>query len=261
MVAVLLVAAAGCSGAAPAADVAWQDLAPPSADAGEPTPLDELDRAVAAATTRLLESPPFQAGQVAVHGDTVLFSSWVRYVAADTFEYVSFTSASRTPTPGAVEAHAIVVGDGQARGAEITEDAEAGWAEVTATASNPFTIDLRAMASGVELESDSMYTATVHDAPDGTRVWALEDETGFSQRWVVAPDGHLQAFLLLRPDDRALHGDHDDDLALEPPPFSRGELRFLIEGDATIDLPDVGSALDLDRFAVWEDLPRPGDAG
>lgn len=256
----LVVATAGCSRAAPTAAVAWQDLAPPTADAGEPTSLDELDRAVAAATSRLFESPSFQAGQLHVRGDTVHFSSWVRYVGTDTFEHVAFTPASRTPTPGAVETHATVVVDGQARGAGITEDVEEGWGEMTNTP-RPFNVDLQAMASGVEFQSESAHTVTVHEASDGTRVWTLEDETGFSQSWVVAPDGHLQAFLLLPADRSAPSGDPDADEEFWPPPVSRAELRFLVDGDATIELPATGSDLDVDRFAVWEDLPRPGDAG
>lgn len=265
----LVVAAAGCSRASPTAAVAWQDLAPPTADAGEPTSLDDLDQAVASATTRLFESPSFQAGQLLVRGDTVHFSSWVRYVGTDTFEHVGFTPASRTPTPGAVETHAAVVVDGQARGAGITEDVEAGWGEVTTALDDPppfdnpfpFNVDLQAMASGVEFQSESPHTATVHEAPDGTRVWALEDETGFSQRWVVAPDGHLQALLMLPADRSGPRGDPDADAEFWPPPVSRAEIRFLVDGDATIELPATGSDLDLDRFAVWEGLPRPGDAG
>lgn len=265
----LVVAAAGCSRAAPTAAVAWQDLAPPTADAGEPTSLDELDRAVAAATTRLFESPSFQVGQMHVRGDAVHASSWVRYVGTDTFEHVAFTPASRTPTPGAVETHAAVVVDGQVRGAGITEDVEEGWGEVTTAASDPppfrtpfpFNVDLHAMASGVELQSESAHTVTVHEAPDGTRVWALEDETGFSQSWVVAPDGHLQSILMLWPERSAPSGDPDADEEFWPPPVSRAEIRFLVDDDATIEPPATGSALDLDRFAVWEGLPRPGDAG
>lgn len=251
----LALVVAGCGGASASGDeVSWEGLAASAGGTTSPASLDTLDEAVREATTTLLQTRSILAGQVTVYGDTVHFSAWVRFEDADTFEHVAFNPASAVPSPGdVVETHVTVVVAGET--VRAASDSDGTWYSA-AEPGAPFNIDLEGMAAGRDLDAPSGARATVRETADGTRVWTLQEESGFSRRWVVSTDGHLQGFALEHPTPLG----SDSDSTLERAPLTRAEVRFVAgHNDPSITLPEVDTPLKIDRFDVWKDLPRPGD--
>lgn len=252
----VLVLGACDAGASAAADgVTWDALAAPTGGSTESVSFEQLDQAVSEAVTMLLEAHAVEAGQVTIRGDTVHASSWTRFVDHDTYEHVAFRPTSPEPSPDdPVEVLAAVVTGGELRWAEDHSDAT--WRTTDARPPDPFGIDLPAMASGVgalDLGPDAQ--ATVREALDGTRVWTVHESSGLSLSWVVSPEGRLQAFVHEQPSPSAGSGDH----ALGPPPLTGKELRLAVpDGAPRVAAPEVDTSFDIDRFELWQGLPRPG---
>ena len=78
---------------------------------------------------------------------------------------------------------------------------------------------------------------------DGTATWEGENRTT-TYSWTIAPAGHLSA--------------HRREFAASPNGTFTEHARFEPQQDVPIiTLPPEGTELDLDRFGVWPDLPRP----